>query len=275
MTIAITAPPGLLRIGDLTPGQLNALLDLADAMREGPTWWSAAPRGGAVTCLFDERSAAARRSFEVALRRLGLRPVVLRAEALLPAAGEPLDDAARTLSSDAEAIVVGIAEQEAVEGIARAASVPVVNALSDRHAPCQALADLLTIRRRFGYLSSLRLAYVGDASNVLHSLMEAGALAGMQIVVATPRGREPRHDVTLRALQLAGAHGGTVEVGHDARSAVMDADVVYLGGASGQVDLRLARPHASFLAAGVSEQAANGLPARQALLHAVITGTLS
>jgi ornithine carbamoyltransferase len=222
-----TTPSDLLRIADLTATQLNALLDLADEMKDGPTWWTAARHGTAVACLFDKPSTRTRVSFEVAAHRLGMLPIMLRPDELQLGRGEPLADTARVLSSYTAAIVVRTFAQATLEALADAASVPVVNALTDDHHPCQALADLLTLRRHYGYLEGIRLAYVGDGNNVAHSLMEAGALAGMHVTVATPRGYGPHRDVTRTTMKLADAHGGSVNVMEDPHSAVTDADAVY------------------------------------------------
>ena len=222
-----TTPSDLLRIADLSPPQLNALLDLADEMKNGPTWWTSTRHGTAIACLFDEPSTRTRVSFEAAAHRLGMLPVVLRPDELQLGRGEPLADTARVLSSYTSAIVVRTFAQATLDELADAASVPVVNALTDDHHPCQALADLLTLRRHYGYLEGIRLAYVGDGNNVAHSLMEAGALAGMHVAVARPPGYEPDHDVTIRALALAAEHGGSIHLGHDPRAAVADADAVY------------------------------------------------
>src|SRR5918992_4959368 len=222
-----TAPSDLLRIADLTATQLNALLDLADEMKNGPTWWTHPRNHAAIACLFDKPSTRTRVSFEVAAHRLGMLPIMLRPDELQLGRGEPLADTARVLSSYTAAIVVRTFAQATLEQLAAAATVPVVNALTDDHPPCQALADLLTLRRHYGYLEGIRLAYVGDGNNVAHSLMEAGALAGMHVAIATPRGYEPDHDVTMGALALAAQHGGSIRLGHDPRSAVADADAVY------------------------------------------------
>src|ERR687896_455959 len=225
--ITTTTPSDLLRIADLTSAQLNALLDLADGMKDGATWWTAARHGPAVACLFDKPSTRTRVSFEVAAHRLGMLPIMLRPDELQLGRGEPLADTARVLSSYTAAIVVRTFAQATLEALADAATVPVVNALTDDHHPCQALADLLTLRRRYGYLEGIRLAYVGDGNNVAHSLMEAGALSGMHVTVATPRGYGPHPDVTRTTMELAGTHGGSIHVMHDPRSAVADADAVY------------------------------------------------
>ncbi len=223
----IATPTDLLRIADLTATQLSALLDLAEEMKNGPTWWNAAHNGAAVACVFDKPPTPAQVSFEVAAHRLGMLPIMLRRDALQPGCGKPLPDTARVLSSYAAAIVVRTFAQSTLEELADAASIPVVNALTDDHHPCQALADLLTLRRHYGYLNGIRLAYVGDGNNVAHSLMEAGALAGMHVTVATPLGYGPHPDVFKTAMALAATHGGSVNVMHDPRSAVHDANAIY------------------------------------------------
>jgi ornithine carbamoyltransferase len=310
-TAPTTTPSDLLRIADLTAAQLNALLDLADEMKNGPTWWTAARNTTAIACLFDKPSTRTRVSFEVAAHRLGMLPIMLRPDELQLGRGEPLADTARVLSSYTAAIVVRTFAQATLEELAAAASVPVVNALTDDHHPCQALADLLTLRRHYGYLEGIRLAYVGDGNNVAHSLMEAGALAGMHVTVATPRGYGPDPDVIRTTMELAGAHGGSINVMHDPRSAVTDADAVYtdvwvsMGEDAErerrvsdlqayQVDdalMRAAAPEAVFMhclpahrglevtAAVIDgrwsivwEQAANRLPTEQATLHTLIRG---
>jgi ornithine carbamoyltransferase len=225
--ITTTAPSDLLRIADLSGAQLYALLDLADEMKNGPTWWTTARNSTAIACLFDKPSTRTRVSFEVAAHRLGMLPIMLRPDELQLGRGEPLADTARVLASYTAAIVVRTFAQATLEELADAASIPVVNALTDDHHPCQALADLLTLRRHYGHLEGIRLAYVGDGNNVAHSLMEAGALAGMHVTVATPRGYEPDPDVTTVTMELAGAHGGSIDVMHDPRRAVTDADAVY------------------------------------------------
>jgi ornithine carbamoyltransferase len=226
-TTTPTTLPDLLRIADLTATQLNALLDLADEMRNGPTWWTAARDGTAVAFLFDKPSPCTRASFEAAVHRLGMQPIVLRPNEQQLGRGERRADTACVLSSSTAAIVVRTSAQATLEALAAAASIPVVSAGTDDHHPCQALADLLTVRRHFGYLEGIRLAYVGAGNNVAHSLMEAGALAGMHVAVATPPGYRPDHDVTIGALALAAEHGGSIQLGYEPRDAIAGADVIY------------------------------------------------
>jgi len=146
-----------------------------------------------------------------------MMPVVLRPDELQLGRGETLEDTARTLSGYAAAIVVRTFEQETVDRLAAAASVPVVNALTDEHHPCQALADLLTLRERFGRLAGLRVAFVGAGNdNVATSLIEAGELAGVHVVVCCPPGYEPRlpgATVTIDPLAaVTGAHAVYTDV---------------------------------------------------------------
>lgn len=304
-TATTTAPANLLRIADLTAAQLNALLDLADDMKNGATWWTAPRNATAIACAFEKPSTRTLVAFEVAAHRLGMLPIVLGPDELRLGPGETPADTARVLSSYAAGIVVRTFAHATVEEVAGAATVPVVNALTDDHHPCQALADLLTLRRHYGYLDGIRLAYVGDGNNVAHSLMEAGALSGMHVTVATPRGYGPHPEVTRKAMELAGMHGGSIHVLHDPRGAVANADAVYTDvwstreGAESdfrayQVDgalMRAAAPEAVFMhclpvrrglevaaevidgpASIVWEQAANRLPTEQATLHTLIGG---
>jgi ornithine carbamoyltransferase len=212
----IAAPPiprHFLRSSDLEAGSLAALLDLAEAMRARPHGFVDALRGDTLVCFFEKPSTRTRVSFAAAAERLGMMPLLLRPDELQLGRGETIEDTARTLSGYAAAIVVRTFTHETVERLAEAATVPVVNALTDEHHPCQALADLLTLRERFGQLEGLRVAFVGAGNNVATSLVEAGALAGVEVVVASPPGYEP---------SLPTAH-----VVADPLEAVAGADAVY------------------------------------------------
>jgi ornithine carbamoyltransferase len=142
--------------------------------------------GKSVALVFDRPSTRTRVSFEVGVSELGGHPVVLREGELQLARGESTRDTALTLSRYVQAIGVRTGPQETVEALAAHATVPVINMLTREHHPCQALADLMTLRERFGHLEGVRLAYVGDGNNVARSLMILGALAGVELAVATP-----------------------------------------------------------------------------------------
>ena len=212
-TLPTTVPSDFLKVSDLDADQLAALLDLAATMKERPHGFVEALRGDTVVCFFEQPSTRTRVSFAAAAERLGMLPLLLRPDELQLGRGEPIGDTAHVLSGYAAAIVVRTFAQATVEQMAAVATVPVINALTDEHHPCQALADLLTLRERFGRLEGLRLAYIGDGNNVANSLVEAGALAGLDVVVASPPGYSP---------SVAGAN-----VVEDPYKTVRGADAVY------------------------------------------------
>jgi ornithine carbamoyltransferase len=196
--------------------ELSQLLDLAAELKavraEGTP--DALLAGRSVALVFEKPSTRTRISFEVGVAELGGTPIVLRGDELQLSRGESIADTARVLSRYVDAIVIRSGSHEAVGELAAEAEVPVVNALTPLHHPCQALADLLTLRERFGDLAGLRLAYVGDGNNVARSLAIAGERAGMEVVIAAPAG-----------YQLQDAHGARLT--DDPRIAVSGADAVY------------------------------------------------
>jgi ornithine carbamoyltransferase len=307
----LTAGPHVLRVADLSAEELERVLDLAARMKADPGGWTGALPGRALAALFEKPSTRTRASLAVAAHRLGMLPLTLRPDELQLGRGETVADTARVLSGYASAIAVRTFAQATLQELAAHATVPVINALSDDHHPCQALADLLTIRERFGRLHELKVAYVGDGNNVAHSLLEACALIGVSVVVATPHGYEPDDEVVDRAFQLQEDHGGFVEITHDPVHAVSGAHAVYTDvwvsmGEDAERSARLsaledyrvtpelmvhANPEAIFLhclpahrgeevdeavidgpQSAVWQQAANRLPTEQALIYALITG---
>ncbi|HVF19285.1 MAG TPA: ornithine carbamoyltransferase [Mycobacteriales bacterium] len=183
--------------------------------------------GRSVALIFEKPSTRTRVSFEVGVAELGGHPVVMDAASSQLGRGETLEDTARVLSRYCAAIVLRTFGQDRLDRIAAAASVPVVNALSDLAHPCQALADLQTIRERRGALRGVTLTYVGDGNNVANSLLLAGATAAMHVRVAAPVGHEPPVEIVTRAAALAAETGGSVSVTHDAGAAARGADVLY------------------------------------------------
>ncbi len=214
---------------DLSPADLELVLDDA-ARRKINRHGTGSDRileGRAVALIFEKPSTRTRVSFEVGVSELGGHPVVIDASTTQLGRGETLEDTARVLSRYCAAIVIRTFGQDRIERLAAASTVPLVNALTDYAHPCQALADLQTIREHRGSLSGLTMTYLGDGNNVAHSLMLAGAAAGMRVRVATPPGYEPLPQVVKRACAIATETGGAIVVTSDALAAATGADVLY------------------------------------------------
>jgi ornithine carbamoyltransferase len=217
----------LLRDDDLTPAEQREILDLADALKAAP--FSRRPLEGprAVAVLFDKPSTRTRLSFEAGIAHLGGTPLIVDAAASQLGRGETIGDTARVMSRYVAAIVWRTGAQARVEEMAASASVPVVNALTDSFHPCQVLADLQTIRERFGRLAGLTLAYLGDgANNMAHSLLLGGVTAGLHVRVCAPDGFTPAAEVLRDAKARAEETGGSVGVFADPHAAVESAEVV-------------------------------------------------
>lgn len=218
-----------LTIADLTPAELAHVLDVAGSQKRA---WAAGERisplaGKAVAIVLQKPSMRTRISFEIACTRLGAHPVIMSGPDGAFSRGESVYDTAKVMERYVDAIVVRTYEQRVLEELAEVASVPVINALTDDHHPCQGLADLLTIKERLGALAGRRLTYVGDGSNnMAHTYLLGGALAGMSVVIATPAGYPPSAAVLSRAEQIAAVTGGNVQVTSDAVAAATGADVV-------------------------------------------------
>lgn len=226
-----TALPRLHGADFLTGSELQALeqqtlLDLALQVKAERPRHGAPLAGHTLALIFAKPSTRTRVSFEVAMRELGGDVVVLDTNEMQLGRGESIADTGAVLSRYVSAIAVRTFGQKELETLAAAAAIPVINALTDAFHPCQALADLMTLHEIFGKLSGLRLAFIGDGNNVAHSLMVAGALAGLDITVATPPGREPAPAVVQLAGELSGGEG-KVTLTNDAEAAVSGADAVY------------------------------------------------
>ncbi len=183
--------------------------------------------GMSVAVIFEKPSTRTRVSFEVGLFQLGAHSVVLSGRDMQLGRGETIEDTGRVLARYCDAIVIRTFEQAKLEALARAATVPVINALSDLYHPCQALADMLTIRERRGNLAGLKLAYFGDGNNVCHSLLLASATAGMNMTVACPADYQPAPAVLAIANKLAIDSGSQIVITDDARAAADKADALY------------------------------------------------
>jgi ornithine carbamoyltransferase len=301
----------VLAISELSSLELHELLELSHLMKLQPRGWLDALAGETVACFFQKPSTRTRVSLHGAIARLGGAPLLIRPDELQLGRGEPVSDTARVLSGYACAIAARVFRQTDLETMAAHSTVPVINALSDLHHPCQALADLLTVHERFGTLAGIKLAYIGEGNNVAHSLLEAGALAGMDVAVAAPADLAPDPAVVERAAMLARDNGGSILITEDPVEAAAGASVVYTDvwvsmGDETQAEahveklrpyqvndelMQAARADAVFMhclpahrgeevtaevidghRSAVWQQAANRLPTEQALIYALVTG---
>ena len=216
--------PDLRRDLDLTDDELAGLLDMALDMKQAPRDYARALAGKYIGLLFEKASLRTRLTFELAIKQLGGDSVF--SEGAI-GAREPLKDVARNLDRWVHAIVARTFSQDTIEELARWSSVPVINALSDLYHPCQALADVLTLKEHFGDFAGLKLAFCGDGNNVAHSLMLTAARLGIDFAIATPHGYEPNPEIVAQADGLAAVSGSTLQLTDSAAEAVDGAHAVY------------------------------------------------
>jgi ornithine carbamoyltransferase len=243
------APPRhLLSSHDLDPEAQERVLARATTLREQRRRGQvpALLAGRQVAMLFEKPSLRTRVTFDVGITQLGGHPVYLSPDEVGIGHRETATDVGLNLSRWVDAIVFRTFGHDTLVELASAASVPVINALSDHEHPCQALADLLTLHQHLGELRGRTLAFVGDGNNVCHSLLLAGSLAGLHLRVATPPGYEPDPTVVRASLAMARRTGGSVTLDSDPIAAVGGADAVYTDawtsmGAEAEADLRRLR----------------------------------
>jgi ornithine carbamoyltransferase len=210
------------RVADFSPAELELVLELAEGMKAAPREEQLVLSGRSLGMIFQKPSTRTRVSFEVGIAQLGGYGLYLRADDLQLGRGETIRDTATVLSRYLDGILIRTFAQSDVEELAEHAEIPVINGLTDETHPCQALADVLTIRERLGRLEGVRLVYLGDGNNVCSSLMVAAARLGSSFVAATPPGYEPDE----RAVATARA-SAEVEIVNDPEAAVRGADVLY------------------------------------------------
>jgi ornithine carbamoyltransferase len=218
-----------LRVNDWAPDDLMLALDLADRLkaRQRERVPHRHLEGRSLGMIFQKPSTRTRVSFEVGIAQLGGTGLYLAAGDLQLGRGETIKDTATVLSRYLDGIMIRTFRQADVDELAEHAGVPVINGLTDEFHPCQALADVMTIRERLGTFEGVRVAYLGDGNNVCHSLMVACAKLGADFVAATPAGYEPSDEVAGWARDAAEAAGSTVELTTDPRAAASGADVLY------------------------------------------------
>ncbi len=217
------------RVADWTGEELERTLDLADELKQQQKrreQHHVLP-GRTLGMIFQKPSTRTRVSFEVGIAQLGGTGLYLSAGDLQLGRGETLKDTATVLSRYLDAIMIRTFAQEDIEELARHASIPVINGLTDSAHPCQALADVMTIRERLGRLEGVTVAYLGDGNNVCASLMVAAAKLGLNFRAATPEGYEPSAEAVEIAREDATKSGATIELLADPREAAAGADVLY------------------------------------------------
>ena len=218
-----------LRVNDWAADDLVAVLDLADRLkaRQRERVEHRHLEGRTLGMIFQKPSTRTRVSFEVGMFQLGGMALYLAAGDLQLGRGETIKDTAHVLSRYLDGIMIRTFAQADVDELAEHADIPVINGLTDDFHPCQALADVMTIRERLGGFDGIRVAYLGDGNNVCHSLMVASAKLGVDFVAATPAGYEPAQEVVGWAQAAAAESGGSVGLVEDPRGAAAGADVLY------------------------------------------------
>lgn len=229
MAASVYSPASHVRITlrhdlDFTADQVRAAIDLAQQVKQAPQRFAAALKGRYLALLFEKPSLRTRMTFELAVKQLGGDCVTQTGKI---GEREPLKDVARNLARWTDAIVARTFAQETVDELARWSGVPVINALTDLYHPCQAFADMLTLREQFGKLKGLKLAFVGDGNNVAHSLLLACSRLGVNCAVATPGGYEPSASVIETAREFAATTGARIDLTNDPYAAVRSAHAVY------------------------------------------------
>ncbi|MBI5083233.1 MAG: ornithine carbamoyltransferase [Acidobacteria bacterium] len=209
---------------DLSASELVTLLDLAADVKRHPAHYRSALRGRILSLLFEKPSLRTRITFEVAAKQLGGDSILT----VGPVGGrEPVADVARNLERWTDLIVARTFSQSTVDDLARFCGIPVINALSDKYHPCQALADMQTLKEHWGGWEGRKLAFVGDGNNVAHSLMLDCARLGIHFTCVCPPGYEPDPAIASRAIEFAAPTGAAIQVTNDAAAGLAGAEAVY------------------------------------------------
>ncbi|HKH98936.1 MAG TPA: ornithine carbamoyltransferase [Candidatus Sulfotelmatobacter sp.] len=219
--------PDLISTRDLGPQGVEAVLHLSEIMKSRPSVFQRALAGKQMVMFFEKPSLRTRLTFEAGMASLGGTTIFVDQTQSRLDARETLSDIAHNIERWVDVIVLRTFAHETIENMARHASIPVINALSDLEHPCQALADYFTLQERFGDLSEITLAYVGDGNNMAHSLLLTAACLGTAIRVATPKGYEPNVRIVADAKKIAKQTGARIEILTDPHAAVTGADAVY------------------------------------------------
>lgn len=228
-TTSILSQKDFLSVEDINAEQLTDLLNLAEELkaRMNKGYMDTPLKGKILGMIFEKNSTRTRVSFEAGMLQLGGHAIFLSGNDSQLGRGEPIADTAKVLSEYVDALMIRTTDHERADILAASSNVPVINGLTDLEHPCQALADLLTIKEEKGYLQGIKIAYVGDGNNVANSLMMAAVKSGMHIAIATPRGYEPNLDLVEKARAESVVTGGKIELFHNPEAAVSEADIIY------------------------------------------------
>lgn len=217
----------LISISDLTRHEIDAIFLKTDELKSGSKKFSRALQGKSLGLIFQKPSNRTRVSFEVGIAQLGGYAIYLGPDEIQLGVREEIRDVARTLSRYLDCIVARTFSHDDVIELARHSSIPVINGLSDLTHPCQGLSDLYTVKEKMGRLKGLKIAYIGDGNNVLHSLLLGCSIMGMDISIATPKGYEPRRDILHQAFEKSKKSGARITLLHEPERAVKDSHVIY------------------------------------------------
>jgi ornithine carbamoyltransferase len=217
----------LCSMADLSPQELAAILELAHAVKASPEDFRHALDAKQMVMFFEKASLRTRLTFQAAMNTVGGNAIFVDQTHAPLGERESIPDVARNLERWMSIIVLRTFAHDTITEMAAHANVPVINALSDLEHPCQAIADFMTLEERFGAVDGLHFTYVGDGNNVCHSLMLAGALLGVNVTIATPKGFEPKLDIIHKAIEIAETTGGSLTLTHDPVKAATGADAIY------------------------------------------------
>lgn len=216
-----------LSIADWSPEQLRKILDLSAKMKANPGRYRNSLKGKSVALIFEKQSLRTHVTFDVGIYQLGGHSVYLTQSDINLGKRESIYDVSKNLERWMDAVVVRTYAHQSCVDMARYMKIPVVNALTDREHPCQAIGDFLTAKEHLGNLKKKKFVFVGDGNNVCNSLMLMAAKMGMHFVAATPEGYEPPEDVMTLSKKAAKGTGSSVEIIHDPKVALRDADLIY------------------------------------------------
>ncbi len=212
-----------LTLADITSGGVEDVLKRASELKSGKDSSACPLIGKSVGLLFDKASTRTRISFQAGIYQLGAQAIYINASEIQLGRGETIEDTARVLSRYLHAIIIRTFAHSTIEKFAANATIPIINGLTDLHHPCQALADLMTIKEKKGELKGVRLAYIGDGNNVANSLIESASITGINLILACPEGYEPDKEIYETSL----SKGGSVKIINNPHEAAKDADVLY------------------------------------------------